>query len=198
MEKLTQNILALAAQQPEGVSISARELLHLGSRVAVDQSLSRLVRSGRLMRVGRGLYVRPVETRFGRRPPAVETVIAALAEAKGEIVVSHGAAAANALGLTTQVPARSVYLTSGRSRKLTLGTQTVELRHAPAWQLALSNHPAGEAVRALAWFGKSNADTVLASLQKRLPKGAIAELMNARAQLPTWLAERVSQMAIDG
>jgi hypothetical protein len=54
---------------------------------------------------------------------------------RGEIVVGNGAAAANALGLTTQVPVREVFLTSGRSRKLKLGAQTVELQHAPPWQL---------------------------------------------------------------
>ena len=47
-----------------------------------------------------------------------------------------GAAAANALGLTTQVPVRSVYLTSGRSRTMILGKQVIELQHAPRWQFA--------------------------------------------------------------
>ena len=57
------------------------------------------------------------------------------ASQRGEIVVANGAAAANALGLTTQVPVREVFLPSGRSRKLKLGAQTVELQHAPPWQL---------------------------------------------------------------
>ena len=47
----------------------------------------------------------------------------------------NGAAAANALGLTTQVPMRAVYLTSGPSRRLKLGAQMIEIRHAPIWQL---------------------------------------------------------------
>lgn len=33
----------------------------LGSRAAVDQCLSRLVRRDQLLRAGRGLYVRPIE-----------------------------------------------------------------------------------------------------------------------------------------
>ena len=51
-----------------------------------------------------------------------------LAKQRGETIVPSGAAAANALGLTTQVPVKSVYLTSGRSRVLNLGRQAVELR----------------------------------------------------------------------
>jgi hypothetical protein len=198
MEKLTTSILAYAAAQAEGVTISARELLHLGSRAAIDQSLSRLVRSGRLMRAGRGLYVHPVATRFGERPPSVESVVAALGKSKGETIASHGAVAANALGLTTQVPVRSVYLTSGRSRTLQLGAQTIEMRHAPAWQLAMADRPAGEAVRALAWLGKSKANEALQSLQRNLSPDALSDIVRARAQLPTWLAEQVSRTMMNG
>ena len=121
MSQLSESIIEHIRQQPEGTSVGARELLHLGTRVAVDQSLSRLARSGALLRVGRGTYVLPVETRFGTRAPSVEKVIEALSSAKGESIASHGAAAANALGLTTQVPVRAVYLASGRSRRFQLG-----------------------------------------------------------------------------
>src|SRR5690349_6623274 len=126
MQKLTAKILEHAARLPEGTPISAKGLLSLGSRVALDQALSRLVRRGELLRACRGIYVLPVETRFGIRPPSVERVAKAVAASKGEIIASHGAAAANALGLTTQVPVRMIYLTSGRSRQVKLGRQTVE------------------------------------------------------------------------
>lgn len=198
MPRLTSGILEHVAGRPEDVPVSAKELLHLGSRAAVDQALARLVRRGRLLRVGRGLYLRPVETRFGKRPPSVERVVQALAESKGEVIASHGAAAANALGLTTQVPVRAVYLTSGRSRRLELGAQTVELRHAPAWQLAMAGRPAGDAIRALAWLGEAQAGDALRRLRRRLPASALAEIAGARPRLPTWLAEQVSRLVASG
>ncbi len=45
-----------AEEQPEGVPVLAKGLLHLGNRAAVDQALSRLVRRGALLRAGRGVY----------------------------------------------------------------------------------------------------------------------------------------------
>ena len=45
-------------------------------------------------------------------------------------------AEANRLGLTTQIPVRAVYVTSSPSRRLHFGALTVELRHAPRWELA--------------------------------------------------------------
>ncbi len=74
MQRLAEQILEQVAGLREGASVSAKELLHLGTRAAVDQALSRLVKRGQLLRAGRGLYVRPVETRFGQRPPSVADV----------------------------------------------------------------------------------------------------------------------------
>ncbi|MFN3931512.1 MAG: DUF6088 family protein [Brevundimonas sp.] len=195
MQVLAEQIMERATALPEGTPIAAKSLLHLGSRAAVDQALSRLVRRGRLLRAGRGLYVRPIEGRFGVRTPAVEKVVRAVGEQRGEVVASSGAAAANALGLTTQAPVRSVYLTSGPSRTLSLGNQTVEFRHAPAWQLLLADRPAGEAVRALAWLGPEKAGTALALLRRKLGPSAFGELVSVGPRLPTWLARSVSQAA---
>ena len=104
MTNLAQQVLRHATSLPEGASLSAKALLHLGSRAAVDQALSRLARNGELLRAGRGVYVLPVKGKFGARAPEVAKVVQEWASQRGETVVGNGAAAANALGLTTQVP----------------------------------------------------------------------------------------------
>lgn len=195
MQRLTEQILEHAKQQPEGTPVAAKSLLHLGNRAAVDQALSRLAERGRLLRAGRGVYLLPVTSRFGTRAPSVEQAVEALAAQRGEVIVSSGAAAANSLGLTTQVPVRSVYLTSGRTRKMNLGKQIIELRHAPRWQLAMAHRPAGQAVRALAWLGPERAESALQTLKRKLPPAAFSELVAAAPQLPTWLARSVGKVA---
>lgn len=195
METLASAILSQVAKATEGVPIAAKELLHFGTRVAVDQALSRLVRRGSLMRVGRGLYVRPIEGRFGIRPPEATKVVQALVEQRGESIVPHGAASANELGLTTQVPVREVYLTSGPTRKLKFGKQVVELRHAPAWQLALPGRPAGGAIRALAWMGPEHAGNVIEAIRSQLTESERNAIVELRRLLPTWMAQQVSKLA---
>ena len=71
MTNLAQQVLRHATSLPEGASLSAKALLHLGSRAAVDQALSRLARNGELLRAGRGVYVLPVKGKFGARAPEV-------------------------------------------------------------------------------------------------------------------------------
>ena len=86
MQVLADQIMVRASTLPEGAPIAAKSLLHLGTRAAVDQALSRLVRRGRLMRAGRGVYMRPLESRFGSRTPSVEKVVRAVSEQRGEVV----------------------------------------------------------------------------------------------------------------
>jgi hypothetical protein len=131
------------------------------------------------MRLSRGVDVRPVQTRFGTRAPAPEKVVASIATSHAETVVNHGAAAANVLGLTTQVPTRLVYLTSGRNRRLHLGAQVV---------LLPSHRAAGEAVRALAWVGEHRVSEAMMTLKQTLPSSTVEELVAVRPALPSWMS----------
>lgn len=194
-EFLAEQIMIYARALPEGEPLFAKQMLGWGTRAAVDQALSRLAKSGALLRVGRGIYVRPIEGRFGSRQPETGKLVEAIAEARGETVASHGAAAANALRLTSQVPTRSVYLTSGRSRTLNLGKLKVELQHVPAWQLTLAGKPGGQIVRALAWLGPQRAQEILPLLKREAPLGAIEEVARARMRLPDWMARQVGELA---
>ena len=194
METLSTRILAEVAALPEAALICAKSLLHMGSRAAVDQALSRLARRGALMRAGRGLYVRPIQTRFGPRTPSVEAVLNALEAETGETLAPSGASAANTLGLSTQVPVRTVYLTSGPSRRLRFGAQTVELQHVPRWQLTSPGRLAGEVIRALAWFGRERGAELTSLLERTLSPETLQELLSARGRMPTWMAEQISTM----
>ena len=198
MTTLPESILLHAQSLSEGGVLSPKEFLHLGGRAAVDQALSRLTKEGKLLRVSRGTYVAPVSSRFGTRAPAPEKVVEALAAQSGEVVTPHGASAANALGLTQQVPIREVYLTSGRTRKLKLGRSEVMVKHVPRWMLALGTGPAGAAVRALAWMGPTHIGESLATLHRTLPASEWRALASARAALPSWMARAIGEEAIRG
>jgi hypothetical protein len=101
--------------------------------------------------------------------PSTEAVVEAIESASGEVVVANGATKAKVPGLTTQVPTREVFLTSGRARKLQLGNRTIELKHGKRWQLVLGKRPTGMAICALSWLGLEQAPSVLKMLRTKLP-----------------------------
>ena len=172
-------------------------LLHLGTRPAVDQSLSRLARRGKLLRAGRGMYLSPVTSRFGTHAPSAHRLIAELSAQRGEIIVPSGATSANALGLTTQVPTQMIYWTSGRSRKLSLGKLAIQLEHVPSWQLAFAKERAGEIVRALAWAGP---ERVQCGSEGDRGQGSQTEIQKVAQQVsrfPGWMASALSRSAVN-
>jgi hypothetical protein len=195
MSQLAQAVLSAAQSLPEGGLLSPKEFLHLGSRAAIDQTLTRLTKEGQLLRVGRGVYALPVQGRFGARPPSTESVVEAIEATSGEVVVASGAAEANALGLTTQVPTREVYLTSGPSRRLHLGSREIELKHGTRWQMFMGKRPAGKAIRALLWLGPEQASLALQTLRSKLEVQEWEAMRSARSVLPSWMARAVSEVS---
>ena len=192
MKSLPERIMEHAEATPEATPICPTALLHLGKQGAVNQALSRLARSGRLMRICQGIYMRPIQTRFGRCAPSIYKSLQALSELWGETIVPNGGGAANWLGLTTQNPVRSVYLTSGRNRRLYFAKHPVNLRHAPRWQLAAPYRMAGVVIRALAWLGPEEIEDSLDAVLPKLSEPELNELAAARAIMPKWMAEPLS------
>ena len=188
-------ILEWAKKLPERTPFTAKELLHLGNRAAVDQALARLARSGKLQRATRGFYVLPVQGTFGTKPPSVAKTVEKMGAERGEELVLHGASAANLLGLSTQQPGAPIYLTSRRNRRFAIANQVIEFRHAPQWQLMLPNSEAGNVIRAFAWLGPEKAAEAVSVVRGRIPKKETEALMSVRNRMPTWMAQQVSALA---
>ena len=85
MERLSEQIIQQAAALPEGTPLAAKGLLHLGSRAAVDQALSRLTdRAGGIeggMSNGEILRVRAAMKPISTVPRALQTIDVASGEA---------------------------------------------------------------------------------------------------------------------
>lgn len=179
--------------RPFGELITATGLLGLGlgTRTAIDQTLSRLCRQGFIARIARGVYAKPRATRFGGRIlPEANEIATAFAKLRGQQLQIHGAEAVRRFGLTTQMPATTTYLTDGPNRTLHLGNLEVHLEHAPAKMFLLAGRLAGQALRALRFLGRreTKPKTINQVLQQ-LPNLEREALLETRASLPNWLSK---------
>lgn len=133
---------------------TADDFADLGSRSAVDLALHRLVSSGNLRRIVRGLYDVPRLNQLTGKPTAPDPrdVIDALAR-KGKVrMLVDGITAANDLGLTDAVPARMEVLTDGRLKPIKLGNLTLDFHYAAPSRLYWAGRPAMRFVQALYWL----------------------------------------------
>ncbi|MFN8684191.1 DUF6088 family protein [Paracoccus sp. P2] len=175
------------------------DFLDLAARAAVDQALSRLVKSGKLRRLARGLYDFPkVHPKLGPLSPTPDDVAQALARETGSRVQISGARAANALGLTTQVPARSTYLTDGPPRRVVLGKRVVDLRHASPKHLIAPGSAAGMVVQALRHVGPTGAADVAQMAARRLSASDKKTLASTAVHAPAWMRSTLVSIADAG
>ena len=138
------------------------DFLDLAGRAAIDQALSRLAKGCQLRRLARGLYDFPKgHPKLGPLSPTPDDVAQALARETGSQVQIAGARAANALGLSTQVPAKNIDLTAGPSRRVVLGKRAVDLHHAAPKHPIAPGSPAGTVVEALRHPGPVGATNVV-------------------------------------
>ncbi len=179
-----------------GSVFTPSDFLTVAARSSVDQALSRLVKGGQLRRLARGLYDFPkVHPKLGPLSPPPDNVAQALARETGSQVQIAGARAANALGLSTQVPAQSTYLTDGPSRRVVLGKRVVDLRHASPKHLIAPGSPAGTVVQALRHVGPARAVDVVQVAVLRLSAKDKKTLASAAVQGPAWMLPTLVSIA---
>jgi hypothetical protein len=191
MTKLPQSILYRLRKAPPDTVCATADFLHLGPRAAVDQALSRLVRKGLLRRVAWGLYDLPrINPRFHVSvPPSPDQVAAAAARRSGARILPSGAAAANMLGLSTQVPAKVVYLTNGRSQTLHAGNIDIHLRHTAHKNFSVKHPSSALVIQALRHLGKhAVTGQTLATLRTRLTPDQRSALRADARYAPAWVS----------
>lgn len=122
----------------------------------VTKLLSILEKEGTITRISKGVYVKARKTRFGTLYPSASELVREIAKRDKAAVIATGDTAANQLGLSTQVPMNSTFLTTGSSRKLTLGKRTVTLKHGAPKNFAFKGKLIQNIVQALRSIGEQN------------------------------------------
>lgn len=178
---------------PVGEPFTPTVFLAYGTRASVDQTLSRLVKAGVIERVTRGVFVRPEISRFvGRVMPEPLKVAETVGKSVGGIVQVHGAEAARRLELTTQVPTQSVFVTSGPSKRIRVGNMEIRLKHVCQRKLVLAGRPAGLALSALWYLGKTEVtSSIIEKIRHKLGASEFEVLKSATPSMPAWMSDAI-------
>lgn len=194
-----QRIAAHVERFPCGQAMLARDFLTFGPRDAVDQSLVRLVRRGELVRVGRGVYARPViHPVLGEVPLPVQEILRAYTERSGAKVQIAGAAAVNLLGLSTQVPVGTHYYTDGATHRLTRGKQVIYLQHVNPKVLVCAGTAAAPFLSCLYFLGRKGVtDDTIAQLAERLTPEVREALLPALPQMIGWMRDLLTPLSAE-
>jgi hypothetical protein len=153
-------ILARIEGLGPGKAFMAKDFLDIASRGSIDVALAGLTSAGKIRRIRRGLYDLPIVNPDlgGELSPDIEEASRTIARRNRWKIIPSGPCAANLLGLSTQVPAKIVYLSDGPSKKVSLGRRSVQFKHARPQSLTGGDDKSAVVVQALRYLGKDGVD----------------------------------------
>ena len=156
MQTMRDQIVARIERLGEGKAFSAKDFLDIASRGTIDMALGSLARSGTIRRIRRGLYDMPRinPALGGKLSPNIDEAAQAIARKQRWKIVPEGAWAANLLGLSTQVPAKIIYLTDGPNNEVLIGRRRIHFKHARPKAMAGLEGKFALVVQALRYLGK--------------------------------------------
>lgn len=184
--------------KPKGYLLFSDDFSHRGSAESIRKALQNLKEKGLIRSVAHGIYVRPIIDKYiGEVLPTAEDVAKAIARRDKIKLISTGAYALHALGLSTQVPLKLVFLTDGAPRIIKVGKRTIKLKRTTPKNLKAKGKISSLVIQALREIGKDKATEVeLRKINTLLQKEDPKLLQHDIALAPVWIREIMKQ-AID-
>jgi hypothetical protein len=173
----------------------------VGVRGAVDKALQRMVTSGQLRRIQRGLYDKSSQNALTGKStvPDYRAVIDAIARRDQVRWLIDGMTAANTLGLTNAVPAKIEVLVDARLKPVTLGNQKIVFKQAAPSRLYWAGRSGMYLVQALHWLHDVMSNDVEREAVRKTVRRMLADketgpallddLKGGLSAMPIWMQE---------
>ena len=162
----------------------------------VGDLLSDYVKKGRLIRIANGVYLKTDVTRFGPVYPSPTEIATAVAKRDHAQVLMSGKAAENYFGLSTQVPMKMAFLTTGSARKLKVGNTLFEFKRGVPRNFAFKDTTMATLCLALKSIGNGRVTHEQEAILKKFladyaPKHSIKEDINL---MPLWMRTLIKKL----
>lgn len=189
MTSINEKILRRIRAKKRGWVFTPKDFVDLAPRSTVDVTLYRLVKREIIRKLSRGLYDFPImHPTLGTLSPDTSRVKSAIARKSGETFRPSGAQAVNQLGLDTQVPAKNVSLTSGKTKKMVVANNPIELKHSKFVGTQQLPPNVTNTIIALKHLGKKHVSlSLIKKLNKVLSKSDAKVLRKNISKLPDWM-----------
>ena len=197
---IVKNIQGRITAKGKGWVFSAMDFTDIANRNAIDQTLSRLSKKGMIRKLATGLYDNPlINQRFGALPPNPDRVAEVIAKKFGYQIQVNPVQAANALGLSQQVPTQPIYLTDGLSKVIKIGGQTLRFIRVSHKKMLGKGTKVGLIIQALYYFGKDKVDdvSVVKKVRSLLSDKDKNMLLKLTPQTPLWMQPALKRILQD-
>ena len=187
-------ILAKIAKHGRGWIFSAQDFMPEFKRYEIDASLKALSDGGIIRKICRGIYDYPSYSELLHQPAAPDLygVAQTFASKFRWSIYPSGDTALNFFGLSTQIPAKLVFISSGPSRTLDTPFGTLHFKHSALRETSFRHMESGLIVQALREIGQTNLTQDIADRIKG--KFSDSLLQNIRRDIVTsanWIQQAI-------
>jgi len=189
--RVKRHIMKLKANEP----FATRDLLSYGKRDTIDKALQRMVKRGWILRLARGIFIKPSQDETGLKLPSLLQIALTKAKAYGKELFVHGGNAAHNLQLLSSPPEKPTFAASGHSTSfrctcLEFKDTRIHFRSASPKTVKLADSTAGQAIRAFLHIGARQFDyAIWRKVRSKLERSQSIELDDAIKWMPTWMSD---------
>jgi hypothetical protein len=173
-------------------TFSKNDFLDIAGDAAIRKALSRLEEKGTIRRVLRGVYDYPRISTLLKEPmgPDLDQLADALARKSGWRIQPSENTALNLLGLSTQVPAQSVYLSDGPGKSFEVGNRQLVFKKRRLKESGFKLRESELVVQALKAMGKERVNAqVCQKLAEQWTPAFWQKILRDTKTAPAWVCD---------
>lgn len=200
MQSIDNKVISRIYGNQRGWSFSKNDFSDLGSDAAIRKALSRLEIKGTIRRVLRGIYDYPRISTLLNEPmgPDLDELARALARKSGWRIQPSENTALNLLGLSTQVPAQSVYLSDGPSKIYDIGQRQLVFKKRSLKESGFKHQESEIVVQALKALGRERIGAnVRKKLAEKWPPRLWQKILRDTKTAPAWVCDIIRTISLE-
>lgn len=173
------------------------DIIDLGSYDNLRKILERMTKSGILRRLIRGVYEIPKYNKTFNMiaPPSIDEIAKALARNFNWDIYPSGNYALNILGVSTQIPSKYIYISSGPNRKYEYEGNIIVFKHATLKETNSFSYITNIVIQAFKELGKDNiTDDIIKLICQKFSSDEIKLICEEAKKTTIWIYQNILRL----
>jgi hypothetical protein len=188
-------ILGIITRKGTGWIFTAQDFMPEFKRYEIDTTLKTLADNGAIRKICRGIYYYPAYSELLKQPtaPDMYSVAKAFASKFRWQIYPSGDTALNYFGLSTQIPAKLLFISNGPSRTLETQFGTIYFKHSALRETSFRNMESGLVVQALRKIGQANlTEDVSARIKNKFNERLLDKVRHDLVSAANWIQQAIN------
>lgn len=178
-------------------TFTAKDFIELGNIKTINKNLERMEKNKDIRRIISGVYDIPEYSTILKEygAPSINGVAQALARAHNWKICPSGTSTLNYLGLSTQVPAQYIYVSSGPYKTYSIGNAELIFKHTNNRLIYDASEDTAILIQAIKALGRGNITEMHKDkIQEKYDESTIKRILKESKHSAAWIYESIRKI----